>query len=542
MITSQKSRRNGLYPSFTRVLIERIIFDEIRRFVLVLVPPQSLIIRVLLTILLISPALGTETLLQQDAIPQDLEGAIRPGVVVEKVAHQGEGEKAGLQEGDILLAWSRGDSKGEIESPFDIMDVETEQGRLGGVKLEGLRGTGRQTWSLGPSSWGLTTRPNFSEPLRASYLQALELANRSKVAEIIEATKLRKELVKQSSATTAPWLASWLYFHSAEFLREAKQWKETDEAYHTAVQSAPAANPLVAAQVLQSWANASLERNDWVSAEKYLQQSMTKAENSNSGRLLIALDLNTLGTISLQRGDFGKAEQYYSRTLEIREKLAPGTVLIASSFNNLGVVALQQGALERAEKHFLRALDFQQNLTPGSFSVANSLANLGIVASQRGDLEKAENYFLQALDIRQKLSSWSLSVASSLSNLGTIADEQGDLAKAEEYDRQALSIQEKLAPGSRDVAVSRNEMGLVAWQRGDLARAEEYYRQALEIHEKLAPESLDVGGTLANLANVAHERGDLSKAEQYLRQALEIQQKLAPEALKLPEPSTVLGP
>jgi len=91
------------------------------------------------------------------------------GVVVEKVAPHSESEKAGLQQGDILLAWSRGDRNGEIQSPFDIMDVETEQGRLGGVKLEGQRGTarGRQTWSLGPSSWGLTTRPNFSEPLQS---------------------------------------------------------------------------------------------------------------------------------------------------------------------------------------------------------------------------------------------------------------------------------------------------------------------------------------------------------------------------------------
>src|SRR5215472_3556229 len=112
---------------------------------------------------------------------------IKRGVVVEKVVPHGEAEKAGLQEGDVLLTWSRGDSKGEIQSPFDIMDVETEQGRLGGVKLKGLRGTERQTWSLGPSSWGLMTRPNFSEPFLSSYLQGQELANRGEAAEIVEA-------------------------------------------------------------------------------------------------------------------------------------------------------------------------------------------------------------------------------------------------------------------------------------------------------------------------------------------------------------------
>src|SRR5689334_14122547 len=87
------------------------------------------------------------------------------GIVVEKVVPHGEAEKAGLQEGDILLAWSGSESKGEVQSPFDIINIETEKGRLGEVKLEGLRSGKKQTWSLGPSSWGLTTRPNFSQLL-----------------------------------------------------------------------------------------------------------------------------------------------------------------------------------------------------------------------------------------------------------------------------------------------------------------------------------------------------------------------------------------
>jgi len=36
--------------------------------------------------------------------------------VVESVAKYSEGEKAGLQVGDVLLSWSRDDAKGEIQS------------------------------------------------------------------------------------------------------------------------------------------------------------------------------------------------------------------------------------------------------------------------------------------------------------------------------------------------------------------------------------------------------------------------------------------
>ncbi len=45
---------------------------------------------------------------------------LKPGIVVEEVAKHSEAEKAGLQAGDVLLSWSRGDAKGGIESPFDL--------------------------------------------------------------------------------------------------------------------------------------------------------------------------------------------------------------------------------------------------------------------------------------------------------------------------------------------------------------------------------------------------------------------------------------
>ena len=454
------------------------------------------------------------------------------GIVVEKVVPHGEAEKAGLQEGDILLAWSGSESKGEVQSPFDIINIETEKGRLGEVKLEGLRSGKKQTWSLGPSSWGLTTRPNFSQLLLSSYLQGQKLANRGTADALVEASQLWIELAGRSSAATAS-LAAWLFFHNAQVLREAKQWKEADENYQSAVQSASAANALVGAQVLQAWANAYQQRNDWANAEKYLQQSMAKVESTSSGRLLIAADLNTLGTISWRRGDLGKAEQHYRHALEIREKLAPGSLDVAASLNGLGLVANDRGDLTKAEQYHQQALEIRERLAPGSLDVAASLNNLGNVAYERADLAEAEQYHQQALEIRERLAPGNLDVAASLNNLGLVAYERGDLAKAEEYLRQALEIQEKLAPGSLGVASGLHNLGNVANERGDLAKAEQYLRQALEIEEKLAPGSLGVATSLNNLGVVANERGDLAKAEQYHRQALEIQEKLAPGSLVL---------
>src|SRR6266849_1081942 len=45
---------------------------------------------------------------------------LKPGIVVEKVAKNSEAETAGLQEGDVLLSWSREDAEGKVTSPFDL--------------------------------------------------------------------------------------------------------------------------------------------------------------------------------------------------------------------------------------------------------------------------------------------------------------------------------------------------------------------------------------------------------------------------------------
>jgi hypothetical protein len=62
---------------------------------------------------------------------------LKQGLVVESVAKNSEGEKAGLTEGDIILSWFRGDAKGTIELPFDLSEVETEQEPRGRVTLVG---------------------------------------------------------------------------------------------------------------------------------------------------------------------------------------------------------------------------------------------------------------------------------------------------------------------------------------------------------------------------------------------------------------------
>lgn len=466
---------------------------------------------------------------------------LNPGLVVESVLRHGEAEKAGLREGDLLLSWSRDDQKGEFDSPFDVMATETEQAPRGVVKLDGLRGTERQVWSLGPDDWGLTARPNFARDLLSSYREGQELAKTDKPAEIVKAAERWKELANRYSGSHGSWLPAWLFLHAAEVLRDAKEWTQADDAYQSAVQSAAGTGPVIEGQTLQVWATAYQQRSAWAEAEKRFQQSIAKSESSGGGQLATAANLNALGRIAYQRGDLGKAEQYHRQALEIQQNLAPKSVAAAASLNGLGNVAYDRGNLDKAEQYHRQALDIREKLIPGSLAVAASLNNLGNVARQRGDLSQAELYFREAFDIEEKLAPASLAAAAILTNLGSVAYEQGELAKAERYYRQAFDIREKLAPGSLAVAASLIGLGIVDDHRGNLAQAEEYYRKALDIETKLAPESLGAAAILSDLGNVAQQREDLAQAEEYHRKALEIKQKMAPGSMAVATSLNNLG-
>jgi CHAT domain-containing protein/tetratricopeptide (TPR) repeat protein len=453
---------------------------------------------------------------------------IQPGIVVEAVSQKSVAEKAGLQNGDVLLRWTRSETKGTLESPFELSRTETEQGPIGTVVLEGLRGAETQVWSLAPGEWGLTVRPNLNGAFLTLYQEGQELATAGKV---IEGAERWRRLAGQLSGSSIPWLSAWLFFQAADVLVVARRWKEADDAYQFALQQAEKTDPRIAYQLLQAWARSYARRSDWANAEKYFQQSIAESRRAGGGELGVASSLAALGGTFGLRGDVNKSEEYYRQALDIREKLAPGSLEVAKSLNNLGIAAMDRGNLPKAEEYYRQALGIREKLAPDSVDVAASFNNLGIVASQRGDQAKAEEYFLQALDIRKKLTPGSLEVASNLNNLGIAASERGDPAKAEEYYRQALEIKQKLVPGSLTVAGTLNNLGSATWKQGELATAEKYYRQALDIQQKLAPGGLDIAKSFINLGTIALDRGELTKAEEYYREALDIQQKLAPGSL-----------
>ena len=453
---------------------------------------------------------------------------LQPGAAIESIEKNAEGHKAGMQEGDVLLGWSRIGARGKIDSPFDLLTVEVEQKPKGAVRIEGLRGAQKQTWLLGPDAWGIRTRPVFPHRAVHAYNEGLALAEAGKWVEMAQSWRAIPSQTHSSSAG----LDAWLFFHAAELQTEAAQWKAADESFQESLQCATSAGADIQGHLLRAWASTFEQRNDWTNAEKYYQQALATGQGASAENLTHAIDLTNLGNIARARGDLARAKDYYQQALRIRERLAPESLAAASNLTNLGMITSQLGAFNEAEDFCQRSLLIGKKLTPRGLEVASAMNCLGVTARRLGDIVKAGEYHQQALEIGESVAPGSLNTASSLSYLGTVAWRRGDLEKAEEYQGQALAIRQKLAPDGPDVAASLSNLGILAYERDDPDKADEYYSQSLAITQKLAPGSLAAGNTLSNLGLTAWERGDLAKAEFLYRQALEIHQRLAPGSIE----------
>ena len=472
---------------------------------------------------------------QGDLQRSHLSETLELGAVVEEVANNSEADHTGLRGGDILLSWVSARAAGPIESPFDLLRVEIEQAPLGAVTLEGLRGSEKRTWTLGPDAWGIRARPKFSDVFLPAYEEGQRLVKAGKLS---EAKDRWKALL--SDEQCPPWLAPWLLSRSADLLADAR---ESDQAYRASLQAGQSAGikPTIQAQILCGWADQFEKRSDWASAEKYYREALWKSREMSKNTLTVAAILNKLATVNRNRQDITQAERYYRQALVIEARVAPQSLPLGETLYGLGRLASLRDRLSEAEEDFRQALAIQERLVPRTLAEASTLIALGIVADQSGQANKAEDYYTRAKAIRERLIPGSPGVASVLNNLGYVALARGDLSQAKEYFLQALAIYKATLPSSLDAAKVINNLGALALNRGDLAEAELYHREALSIKEKLVPESSSLAASLNNLGIVAQRRGDIAAAQRLFGRALILREKLGPDTLDVAETLDNLG-
>src|SRR5260221_5734334 len=201
-------------------------------------------------IFLISFFFGAAAIAQSAGNPENQPTTLmelQPGVVVEKVEKNSEAERAGLREGDVVLQWTRADSKGAIDSPFVLTAIEIEQGPRGAVTLDGRRGAEKRSWTLGADGWGIQVRPEFQKGILSLYYQGKVLARAGKLTEALD---FWQKASVEARKSPPKWLAVWLLLHAADSLSAARRWTDAGSAYRAAMQKAKEAGPPVAAPEL----------------------------------------------------------------------------------------------------------------------------------------------------------------------------------------------------------------------------------------------------------------------------------------------------
>lgn len=480
---------------------------------------------------------------QRPAEPHAVPPHIQAGIVVQEIVKASEAERAGLVQGDVILGWSRGARQGPIASPFDLSTVEIEQVPLSAVTLKGLRGTQEAEWIWSEShafpqaDWGIATRPNFAGQLLSRYQEAVKAEKNGNKERASDAWRSIAE--QAQSQGLPPELSAWLLLQSATALAGTKAWDKVDLTCGQAVQASPTG--VLAAKVATACASLSNQNNRPEQAEKYYQQALRYAQQTNAKGLQAASLLNALGSISAARQELDRALELTQAALQIQEQGAPNSLLLSRTENRIGLLFQLRGDLDQSEQYFKRSLARLEKLAPDSTLLARILLDLGNTLVMRGDSDKAEPYLLRALQIREKLQPNSGAVAAALIDLSNAADDHGDWAKAEEYLRRALVIQNQLPPHSSGMGASLNNLGLILQERGQLAEAEQYLKQSLAIKQEVAPGSLSTSGTAANLGDVYRELGDLEQAEKYLLGHLAVVEKVAPKSITRGITYTQLG-
>jgi CHAT domain-containing protein len=450
---------------------------------------------------------------------------IRPGIVIEKFDDDYAGpKKAGMQEGDVLLSWSRGDAGGKLESPFDLSLVAAEQAPRGPVTYEGLRGTEKRKWTVSKEYWGTTIRPNFSDVALVTYREALKMADAGQP----DVSERWKTLVDDPRSSRFPWLASWVLGETARLLAQAQRGKEADKAYQEAILRASSAEG-VRAQLLIAWGFQLVNRSDLDQAQSCLDQAMKELQGEDSNQAARILD--GLASVARARGDLTSSQAFFSRALEMVERLEPGSLNAAGELVNFGMALHDIGEIAESDNYWRRAQAIFEKQGPSSVGMAIIFTDLGDNARLRGDFDRAERYLRKAVAIEEKADPGSSGYAAMLKDLADVLRDRGNNRGAEEYVRQSLAMLEKLVPGSLDEAECRQSLGDLLLNQNDFDAAEQAYLPALAIREKLAPDGLATAETLQSLGDLFLARGDMTRAKNDYRRALTIREKLAPGSL-----------
>ena len=495
-------------------------------------------------------------------LPGPLEAVPRAGsgVVVESVAKVSAFRAAGIEVGDVLLAWERApDSidplgmRGDINTFLDWTWLYYQTPK-GSVKLVGERLGKKIEFNLELGLWNVRLRPRIPERMLGVYLVGLEFLRAGKFQECIDSWSELLEGLKKSGSDD---LAFWISIRIVEVLWKIPRTEElTGAAFSAAIGLARDSFAKVTAWNFIARYFELKGRPE--QAEDAYRRAQEIIEDNWSESLLLADGFVNLGRMagwrarmdpvsaSILKGtsssgeavgenrafyinDLDRSANYFASALRIQKRLAPNSLQLANTLEVIGELALMHDDSATAIPYLGRALDRWRELAPGSRGVAYSLTRLGQALKHRGDFESAHECFYEALTIQKALAPGSSEVVRGLSDLGYLAMARGELELATDYFEDSLEGLVRLMPGSLEVAENLRNLGEVYFLKGDLVRADGYFEDARETYSEI--NHVNGESALVGLGLVALRKGELKRSSGYIESALEMQRRHNPGSL-----------
>ena len=270
------------------------------------------------------------------------------GLVVEAVAPESAGFRAGFMPDDRLFSWCRRSgaksgciARGDLRTPHDWLDFEVEDEQRGGVVVEGARGSESLRWDLLPALQGITLAPLFLGALAEIYQSSRDLEQAGDPAAAGQELERAAELVSRNNCAE---VELWLRERAAQLRTRARQWPEADAGYLAAVAKARAMGTARLEAILHmSWWEAFWLRGDLAQARQQLERALYLEEKNHPASLRVAWVLRRLSATIDRQDNFEEADRLSRRAYDLVHNAAPGSGAEAASANNLASTTAARG-------------------------------------------------------------------------------------------------------------------------------------------------------------------------------------------------------
>ncbi len=484
------------------------------------------------------------------------------GITLQRLERGSVAAVAGLEAGDVLLAWARHDEAG-VDGPAtplvaarEVASVLLAELPRHAIVLLGERQGRAARWLLpAGGSWregaievrarpaasadkattdNAPTDEATSDGPTGSLVEALLAARAHRDHGDLDqaAAALTAALATPANQPTVPQrlvaaaLASELAAVELERGGLAAGRRAADTASRVFSELAPRSLDL--AEVLTLQARLARRQGETAVAGEAIERAVALAAAAGRESTTWGRALATASGLRRLLGSPAEAASAGRQAAVVLEHLAPRSRDLADALHRQGIIAVDDNRLDEGEQLFRRAAALAQAEWPDGPEMARAFHNLGLIALQRNDADVAQLQLARSARLWRRLAPRSIDLAVNLNALATVKMDLGDYPGAERALHESLAIYRAVSPKHRLIVQTLQNLAMATRDgRGDLVAAETYLREALMLAGEQEPNSLLYATTLSHLGELVARRGDLGRALVIQRQALAMGQRIS---------------